>query len=127
MPRTHRTRPTPRPGVIRRGAAGLSRWVTGLASVAIVAGIGGAAAALEAIGPPPNVRVEAFWVHGHRDAVRVLVLCIVLVMAGISASVLLGRRRWIVVAAVAGLAWLTLWRHPESVSIIVRVLLRHWN
>lgn len=126
MPRTHHTRPTPRPGVIRRGAAGVSRWVTGLASVAIVAGIGGAAAALEAIGPPPNVRVEAFWVHGHRDAVRVLVLCVGLVVAGIAAGVLLARR-WTVIAAVAGLAWLAFWRHPESVSIIVRVLLRHWN
>lgn len=127
MPRTQHTPPTPRPGVIRRGAAGVSRWITTLASGAIVAGIGGAAAALEAIGPPPNVRVEAFWVHGHRDAVRVLVLCVVLVLAGIAASVLMGRRRWIVVAAVAGLAWLAFWRHPESVSIIARVLLRHWN
>lgn len=127
MPRTQRTSPPQRPGIVRRGAAGVSRWITGLASGSIVAGLGGAAAAFEAIGPPPSVRIDALWVHGHRDAVRVLVLCVLLVLAGVAATVLIGRRRWIVVLAAIGLGWLVTWRHPESAVVIARVLLSHWS
>jgi hypothetical protein len=127
MPRTGRTSAPSRPGVIRRGAAGVSRWATGLASGSIVAGLGGAAAALEVIGPPPSVRIDSLWVHGHRDAVRVLVLCVLLMLLGVAATALMGRRRWIIGLAVIGLGWLVAWRHPESASVITRVLLAHWS
>ncbi|MDY7109686.1 MAG: hypothetical protein SYC29_13710, partial [Planctomycetota bacterium] len=51
----------------RDGAATAALWLCGLGHAA-------ALGSLAVIGPPPMVRVDAWWVNGHRSQVQVCLL-----------------------------------------------------
>lgn len=119
------------PDLARRAARGavrsvqathrrVARWAAGATVAALVAAVG----LLEAIGPPPSLRIDLLWVQDHRAAIRTLIAAVAIAAVGLLACVALRGGRWLAVLAWIVFVVLVTQRHAEQAQLIVEVIRR---
>jgi hypothetical protein len=98
----------------------VTRWAAGTTVAALVA----AAGLLEAIGPPPSLRIDLLWVQDHRAAIRTAIVAVAIAAVGVLACLALRGGRWLAVLAWVVFVVLVTQRHAEQAELIADVVRR---